>query len=71
MAAPFMAGAAPRIGTPHILFEGDYVQPTLWTTNTFFEAGSKRFLLSIREHDDEAPSHIEVITNWLQEMSRR
>jgi hypothetical protein len=47
------------------------VQPTLWTTNTFFDAGSKRFLLSIREHDDEAPSHIEVITNWLQEMSRR
>ena len=71
MAAPFMVSATPRIGTPHVLFEGDYVQPTLWTANTFFDTGSKRFLLSIREHDDEAPSHVEVITNWLQEMSRR
>lgn len=71
MAALFTAGAAPRIGTPHVLFEGDYVLPTLWTANTFFNAASKRFLLSIREHDDEAPSHVEVITNWRQEMSRR
>jgi DNA-binding winged helix-turn-helix (wHTH) protein len=71
MAVPFVAGLGARIGTPRVLFEGDYLQPTLWAANTFFEPSGKRFLLSIREHDDEAPSHVEVITNWLQEMSRR
>ena len=71
LATPFTPGNPPRIGTPHVLFEGDYLQPTLWATNTFFDASSKRFLLSIRDRDEEAPSHIEVITNWLQEIGRR
>lgn len=71
MAVPFVAGTGAHIGTPRVLFEGDYLQPTLWTANTFFDPDSKRFLLSVREHDEEAPSHVEVITNWRQEMSRR
>jgi DNA-binding winged helix-turn-helix (wHTH) protein len=71
MAAPFNAGASPHIGAPRVLFEGDYLQPGNWEANTFFDTQSKRFLLSIREHDEEVPSHIEVVTNWLQEISRR
>ena len=71
MAVPFKPGSPPRIGPASVLFEGDYLQPTMWATNTFFDASGKRFLLSIQEHAEETQSHIEVITNWLQEISRR
>jgi hypothetical protein len=55
---------------PRLLFEGDFVSPSPWAANTFFDSSSGRFLLSIRD-DAEAPPRIEVITNWLQEISRR
>jgi hypothetical protein len=68
--AQFTPGAPARAGVPHLLFEGDFVPPSPWRANTFFDSSRGRFLLSLRD-DVEAPPRIEVITNWLQQISRR
>jgi hypothetical protein len=67
LATSFRGGNQPALGNPRVLFEGDYVQPTQWSSNTFFDQSSGRFLVGIPEREAEASAHIEVITNWVQE----
>jgi serine/threonine-protein kinase len=59
-------------GKPGILFEGHY-QPTLGTTANYdvFPDGQRFLMLKPSESAEAAPTQINVVLNWFEELKRR
>jgi Tol biopolymer transport system component len=60
-------------GTPKVLFEGQYQSlPTISTTNYDVSPDGRRFLmLKPTEQAQAAPTQINVVLNWFEELKRR
>ena len=59
-------------GKPHMLFEGHYVPPPGTAPNYDVSPDGQRFLMiKPSEAGDAAPSQINVVLNWFEELKRR
>ena len=60
------------VGKPRMLFEGRYAQPPFPATNYDVSPDGQRFLmLKPVEQDHAAPTQINVVLNWFEELKRR
>jgi serine/threonine-protein kinase len=60
------------VGKPHTLFEGPYVQAVLPIFNYDVSPDGQRFLMiKPVEQEHAAPSQINVVLNWFEELKRR
>jgi len=68
MAVPFDP-ASGTVGTAEPLFSGPYMSPEIWCRLVWLSPDGKRFLL-VREEVDASEGHrINVVVNWLSEVS--
>ncbi len=59
-------------GTPRLLFEGPYEQPPVPTSNYDVSPDGQSFLmLKASEQAQAAPTQINVVLNWFEELKRR
>lgn len=58
--------------TPHMLFEGRYEQPPVPLHNYDVSSDGQHFLmLKPVEQEQAAPTQINVVLNWFEELKRR
>ena len=59
-------------GTPRMLFEGRYETPIVPIDNYDVSPDGQRFLmLKLSEQAQAAPTQINVVLNWFEELKRR
>ncbi len=69
-AVSFTPGAEPAIGTPRVLFEGDYAMPDHWTRKYSLAPDGKRFLMVKLEQSPLRERSLHVVLNWFDELRR-
>jgi eukaryotic-like serine/threonine-protein kinase len=71
MAVDIAAQPSFTAGKPHMLFEGHYVPPPGTTPNYDVSPDGQRFLMiKPSEAGDAAPTQINVVLNWFEELKR-
>lgn len=75
MVVAVVAGPTFSIGTPPVLFEGDYVeeQPGQGAHNYDVAGDGRRFIMMTpapRQEPENAPRQLIVVQNWLEELKR-
>jgi len=69
MAVDTRAGSTFTAGLPHMLFAGNYYT---WAGRTYdVSPDSKRFLMLQPVGEEQAPTQINVVLNWFEELKRR
>jgi Tol biopolymer transport system component len=59
-------------GRPKLLFEGRYLPSTVQTANYTVSPDGQRFLMvKPRAADESAPTQINIVLNWFEELKRR
>ncbi len=72
MAVDIVAQPSLSVGKPRVLFEGQYEPTLLATANYDVSPDGQRFLmLKASAGKDEAPTQINVVLNWFEELKRR
>ncbi|MBL8178065.1 MAG: winged helix-turn-helix domain-containing protein [Bryobacterales bacterium] len=64
----FQAGAAPVIGQPRVVFEGDYAMPDSWSRGYSLSPDGKRFLMLKLEPNPLRERTLRVVLNWFAEL---
>ena len=69
LVAPVESGSTLRVGTPRVLFEGNFEGP-IWDVSYAVAADGERLLMVKTGDGSVAPDRVHLVLNWFEELKR-